>query len=554
MGSLEPVSPHISPAFYGVTAMPRIDRAGLDWGAQRTASTFARPNLRAPSHSYLCGPSLRNPVRIAGEGLAVSAPVVAVILPFDDLGDYNKRRSGIGNDSFSAICQVVQSNFCTATQCPGITPIRDLRNYNMTETSKTGTYVDVPSPFCGVGTDDLKISVDGTKITVQKNGCTVNTPAFEQPVSDTDPRVDGKVVRLEDAVGRAVEIIKGSQLPLIAGLATDVNGMRAALSLADKTGAVMDNMNFNGALRNFLVIHDSGWMNTTLAEVKNRCDLLLVMGVDLEPLYPRFFERYIWNAEAMHIEETSKRQVVYLGRAPSGKASTSPDGRDPKTLLCTDEDLPEVVAVLRALVNGNPVTVADVGGILVSDLQALAEQLKQASYGVVTWAAGALDFPQADLTVQTLCEMVKELNETTRCSGLPLGGKEGDQTAFQVSGWQTGYPSRVNFASGAPEYDPYLNSTDFRLSDGSVDALLWISAFNSARRPPPTDIPTVVLGRSGMQFDKQPDVYIPVGTPGIDHSGHAYRTDNVVAVRLRKLRDTPLPNTADVLSTIEQAL
>jgi len=57
-----------------------------------------------------------------------------------------------------------------------------------------------------------------------------------------------------------------------------------------------------------------------------------------------------------------------------------------------------------------------------------------------------------------------------------------------------------------------------------------------------------------MQFVKEPDVFIPVGTPGIDHSGHAYRLDNVVAIRLKKLRDSGLPSTAEVLTAIEQAL
>ena len=43
-------SPHFSPAFYCGTALLRIDCVALDLGAQRTASTLARPNLRAPCH------------------------------------------------------------------------------------------------------------------------------------------------------------------------------------------------------------------------------------------------------------------------------------------------------------------------------------------------------------------------------------------------------------------------------------------------------------------------------------------------------------------------
>jgi formylmethanofuran dehydrogenase subunit B len=414
---------------------------------------------------------------------------------------------------------------------------------------------EVPSPFCGIGTDDLTIQVDGVSLKVVKNGCTVNTPAFEQAITDTRPRVDGKEVSLDEAVAKAAALLKNTNQPVIGGCATDVNGMRALLALADRCGAVVDNMNFTGARNNFLALQDSGWMNTTLAEVKNRCDLLLVVGTDLEGFSPRFFERYLWNEESMFLDDTGKREVIYLGKAPSGNASTSPGGQKALVFECANDDLPDVVAVLRALVKGNPIRVDSVGGIAVADLQAIADKLLAASYSVVTWAAGALAYGQAELTVQTISEMVKDINNrNTRSSGLPLGGKEGDQTANQVCGWTTGYPARTRFSSGFPEYDPYLNDTNALLANGEADALVWVQAFNAKAVPPTTNLPTIVVGRSGMTFDQEPDVFIPVGTPGIDHAGHAYRMDNVVAIRLKKLRESGLPSTSDVLNAIEQAL
>ncbi len=414
---------------------------------------------------------------------------------------------------------------------------------------------EVPSPFCGIGTDDLIIRVDGVSLKVIENGCAVNTPAFEQAITDTSPRVDGKEVSLDIAVAKAASLLKDTNQPVIGGCATDVNGMRALLALADRCGAVVDNMNFTGARNNFLALQDSGWMNTTLAEVKNRCDLLLVVGTDLEAFAPRFFEHYLWNKESMFLDDTGNRQVIYLGKAPTGSASISPDGQKAQLLECVPEDLPEVIAVLRALVKDQPIRATSVCGIAVDDLQAVANKLKAAKYGVVTWAAGALTYSQAELTVQTLSEMIKDINnQNTRCSGLPLAGKEGDQTANQVCGWTTGYPARTRFSRGYPEYDPYLNDTRFLLDNNEADALVWVQAFNAKATPPATNLPAIVIGRSGMTFAKEPDVFIPVGTPGIDHAGHAYRMDNVVAIRLKKLRDSGLPSTAHVLNAIEQAL
>lgn len=414
---------------------------------------------------------------------------------------------------------------------------------------------EVPSPFCGIGTDDLTIKVDGVLLKVIDNGCAVNTPAFEQPITDISARVDGKEVSLDVAVARAAAILKDTSLPVIGGCATDVNGMRGLLALADRCGAVVDHINFTGARNNFLALQDSGWMNTTLAEVKNRCDCLLVVGTDLEAFAPRFFEHYLWNKESMFLDDTSHREVIYLGTAPSGDASTSPEGKKARVFECATEDLPEVVAVLRALVKGQLIRATAVCGIAVTDLQTIADKLIAAKYGVVIWAAGALAYAQAELTVQMLSEMVKDVNnQDTRCSGLPLGGKEGDQTANQVCGWTTGFPARTRFSSGYPEYDPFLNDTNVLLVNGEADALVWVHAFNVKALPPVTAVPTIVVGRSGMTFATEPDVFIPVGTPGIDHVGHAYRMDNVVAIRLKKLRDSGLPSTAQVLNAIEQAL
>ncbi|MDQ7090987.1 MAG: formylmethanofuran dehydrogenase subunit B [Methylococcales bacterium] len=414
---------------------------------------------------------------------------------------------------------------------------------------------EVPSPFCGIGTDDLTIQVDGESLKVIKKGCRINTPNFEQAITDKSPRIKGKEVSLEQAVAKAADLLKETNQSVIAGCATDVNGMRALMALADKNNAVVDNINFKGAKNNFLALQDSGWMNTTLAEVKNRCDLFVIIGCDPEAFAPRFFERYLWNQESMFLNDTAQREIVYIGQPPKGSTSTSPNGTAAQTLVCDEADLPDVTAVLRALIKNKIVAADNVAGISLSDLKVLADKLKKATYSVVTWAAGSLDFSHAELTVQMICEMVKDVNASgTRCSGLPLGGKEGDQTANQVCGWQTGYPARMHFSQGFPEYDPYLYDSQRLLDDNEADALLWVHAFNSQATPPKTHIPTIVVARSGMVFEHEPDVFIPIGTPGIDHAGHAYRMDNVVVIRLKKLRDSRLPSTAEVLNAIEQAL
>src|SRR6185503_11188981 len=90
--------------------------------------------------------------------------------------------------------------------------------------------------------------------------------------------VDGRPVPLDAAVTEAARLLRASRSPLIAGLGTDVAGARAAIALAQRTGAIVDHMNSEGVLRNLDVMRSSGVMMTTPTECHVRADTLLLTG------------------------------------------------------------------------------------------------------------------------------------------------------------------------------------------------------------------------------------------------------------------------------------
>jgi formylmethanofuran dehydrogenase subunit B len=122
-----------------------------------------------------------------------------------------------------------------------------------------------------------------------------------------------------------------------------------------------------------------------------------------------------------------------------------------------------------------------------------------------------------------------------------------------VSAWLSGYPTRVSYQKGYPDYDPYHHSAERLLNRGEADLLVWVSSLSPAP-PPEAKVPTVVIGRSGMTFTQEPEVFIPVGVPGIDFAGHMYRCDNVVALPLYQIRKSELPRAAAVLKAVETAM
>ncbi len=414
----------------------------------------------------------------------------------------------------------------------------------------------VTCPACGLLCDDLVVDCNNAgALKVSKNGCSKSVTFFERTANTASPNIKGKPATLAEACAQAASILRSSNQPLFAGLGTEVQGMRAVMSLADYAGATLDHMNSYSSMRNTHVVQNTGWQVTTLTEVRNRVDLLVVVGSDIVSYNPRFFERMVWNTESMFEQDTASRQVVYLGgRDLDTSHGISPNGTKPTVLPCDTAKLPEVTAALRALVMGKTLSVTEVAGIAVSDLQNLAERLKAAKYGVVAWVSSSFDFNHAELAIQNITEMVVKLNATTRCSGLPLGGSEGDYSVNQASTWTAGYPMRSSFKRGHPEFDPYLLTTEQLLDDGSADALVWISSLNPDKTPPKTNAPLIVIGHPNMQLAQTPDVFIPIGTPGIDHKGTMFRIDSSVSLPLAQLKNTDLPSLSEVIQQIEAEL
>lgn len=418
----------------------------------------------------------------------------------------------------------------------------------------------IPCPFCGLLCDDLRVEVTGDRMRLLGPACPAAERGFERrqtPVA-RQAEVDGQGVDLGTAWARAAEHLAAARHPVIGGLGADVSGIRGALALADRLRATVEHMDAGAALRNLHVLQDGGWMTTTLAELKNRADFVLILGEGIARRYPRLFERYIWPAETLFAERRKGRRVLVLG-GPSKPAAPLPEGegRDERCeyLPCPMTGLGEVAGVLRALQAGRPLQTDSVHGLDRAALEELLDCLRQAEYPVVIWAPAELDFPHAELAVQTIAELVRDLNETGRCSGLSLGGENGGTTSYQVCAWQTGFPVRMSFRHGYPDYDPYHYDTSRMLERGETDALLWISAFEPERLPPSEAAGTcIVLGHPEMKLATRPDVFIPVATAGIDHAGALFRCDGVVALPLRRLRAAGLPSVAEALAAIANHL
>lgn len=395
---------------------------------------------------------------------------------------------------------------------------------------------NVACPFCGLLCDDLRVSIANDKASVIANGCARSRTMFAANAGAVaNALVEGKPVDLTAAINRAAQILKDARRPLLISAGTDVAGMRLLIELAERSRGRVDHANGDALLRNLRVMQDTGWISTTLTEVRNRADVLVIAGSGINQRFPRFFERCFGDFETLF--KIKSREVWFLGNAPDDLPAALRVRT--RSIAVEPARLAELFSVLRALHAGRTLTGNNFAGVPSDVLRTLLDRMRGADYGVLAWTAAELDFPHADLAIQSMCDFVKALNAQNRFSVLPLAGSDGDLTAQHVATWQTGFPLRVDFGSGAPAEG----------SPDDADALLFVSALDAQRTPADLRLPSIVLGRGGMRA-KDCSVFIPVSVPGLHHAGHLYRADSVVAMPLRKLAGSALPSAAQALQRI----
>ncbi|MES2502594.1 MAG: formylmethanofuran dehydrogenase, partial [Pseudomonadota bacterium] len=233
------------------------------------------------------------------------------------------------------------------------------------QTNQTKPLLNVTCPACGLLCDDLVLDADTVDF-ISPNTCAKSLTFFSQKSNQTSPQIAGKAASLQQAVTHAASLLRASNSPLFAGLSTDVQGFRAIYNLAKKTNGSLQHMNSASTARNMAVLQSTGWQTTTLTEVKNRADVIVCIGTDVVSHNARFFERFVWlntdKSDAM-FTDAHARQIIYIGEHLNTNAGIAPDGRQPTSINCSNADLPEILAVLRALIAGKTLKTQTIAGI-----------------------------------------------------------------------------------------------------------------------------------------------------------------------------------------------
>ena len=419
---------------------------------------------------------------------------------------------------------------------------------------------DALCPFCGCLCDDLTIVVEDNKITDVKQACKLGASKImghhriKAPMMRKDKNSEFREVSYEEAINEAANILSNSKRPLLYGWASAVCEVhKKGILLAEELGAIIDNTATVCHGPSTLAVHEKGLPSATLGQVKNRADIIVFWGSNPVHAHPRHMGRYSVFAKGLFSEKGRKgRKVVVVDVRKTDTANMA----DQFVQLEQGSDY-LVISALRAILSGHADVVPEsVGGVPKDALSKLVDTLKTGKFVGIFFGMGLTQSKSRYKNIDNAISLVTELNAFTKCVITPMRGHYNVTGFGNVCAWETGFATAVDFARGAPYYNPGETAANDVLLRKETDAAMIIAGDAGAHFPADSvrhlaRIPVVQIDPYWNPTTEVANVVIPVAICGVEVEGTAYRMDGV-SLRMRKMVEpTHLPDT-EVLEKITE--
>ena len=401
-------------------------------------------------------------------------------------------------------------------------------------------------PFCGLLCDDIDIvSLDG-KLNADLVPCPIAKTRYQESLnlSEKSAEIGGKRVSYQVATRRAAQLIRNAKSPLIAGLHTDVAGARSALALADRIGAVIVKENSRSHRLVSSRLQTYGGYLTTLTEVNNRADLIILIGNKLLSQFPRLLERTELKSNN-EFRFISNRKFAWIGNCSS--TCLAHFNEQPLQIRCELNQVGQILSLLRANFEDRRNSVLTPESFPGKSMKRLVTLIGSAQYSVLLWSTEEFNFSLGDLAVDSIFRLIDSINLERRCAGMPLSLSAATTTVNQVATWQCGKPLPLNFRSGSPEVHMTEYAYDSKQNPEDADLVIWVGGLEKSVPKFETSAKLIYISTVNPGSS---NVFIPVGVPGIHHNTHLFRTDSVVSLFQKTLTQKMKTSSAKVIDDI----
>ena len=400
----------------------------------------------------------------------------------------------------------------------------------------------ITCPFCSLHCDDIQVQVENNKFKVVSENikdCTSKIEYFNiKSTSNQTAIIKNKKINFNKAIDSAKKMINKSNDITLVNHGTDVNGVRSLLNFAASYNCVVDHVNSKYLYRNLGIVQRKGYMATSLTETRNRSDLVILFGNNILKKSPRLIDKVIFPKHSL-CTNLKNRKLLLVGDFDTQSVRKIKNKNHVEHFKIDLNDTPEILTKLMS------------EDKLSKNLEVIRKTIKKSKYLVASWTTSDFDkCNDPDYIISSISYFILSLNKTSRAACMPIAGSLADATSSQTMSWITGFPSRVKFNGKSFFHDRNICNSQEIIGNRNTDLAIHVSTVNHNKVILNDRIKNIFIGHINSRFNIKPDIFIPVGNPGIDHRGIMFRTDNVVSVLLNKIRENGLLSTQDVMNML----
>ncbi len=409
---------------------------------------------------------------------------------------------------------------------------------------------DFICPFCSLHCDDIKVTNKNNNFRVTNISNQKCIQKIEQynlnKKSIIWPKIKNKKSDFSEVIKKAKNIIKLANEISVLNLGTDMGSIRSMLSFSATHNACFDHINSQLFFNTMNLVQRSGYMSTTLGEVKNRSDVIMIFGNQIIDQHPRIIEKFLLPKNSF-AQNVKKRKIYLIGNYSKSILNNL---KHDKRIIHINFNIELISLLINSL---NDKTYSSSLKIKKNIFEELLSNIEKSKYSVFMWTGS--DFKKSDnyqTILQSISNYVLHLNKQSRAACLPIAGSLGDTTSNQVATWLTGYPARIKCSNNFFNHDRFSYNVSRLISESETDLVIYVNNFYREKIEINPKIKNIILGHPQSTFSTTPDIFIPVGIPGLDYQDIMFRTDNVVSLALKHIRDINLPTVKSIFDQLTE--
>jgi len=404
---------------------------------------------------------------------------------------------------------------------------------------------------CSLLCDDIIIRIDGLYIDEIIGACLKGKERFDQITSKNrilSPliRKNGKLekVSLDVAMKKTLQLIKKSSKPLLYGFSTvSCEAQLKGLELARLINGFIDS---NSTICQGKVLNTSketGITLTTISEVINKADLLILWGANVAESIPRLLNKVLFSRGKFRMTGREIKTLIVID--PVKTTSFGVMGvRDVALLIEPGKDIDLIRVLKEECCTAGNIPSNGVAGIDKDDLKRLLLHLNGAENGVIFIGQGLLR-PQAGVNViKELLQLIQLINvkqQKGRFSVMMLGGHYNMAGFDHVALSTCGKNNSLQFSNNQliETFETIVSKIENEDFDCSIIVGTDpISHFPQQLSKKLMAKPIILIDNKQSATAQVADVVIPSAITGIESGGLAYRIDHV-PIELKKILNPP---------------